>query len=125
MNERKAQDIWLEQCEAARTIEARYGLTAALDYIVGEKLMTFAETAMKRADFARELPRFVSEVRRRFPADEIRTHLEQIDRARHEAHIEAPDEEDPLGEDPEAAAQHARQFLLLKELLTAANLGTS
>src|SRR5215468_9621277 len=120
MNERKAQDIWLEQCEAAKTIEARYGLTAALDYIVSEKLMTFAETAMTHADFARELPRFVSEVRRMFPVGEIRTHLDQIERARHEDHVE----DDPLGEDPETAAQHARQFLLLKELLTATNLGT-
>src|SRR5258708_4491295 len=125
MNERKAHDIWLEQCEVAKIMEAEYGLTAALDYIVGEKLMTFAETARTHADFARELPRFVSEVRRMFPAGEICTYLEQIERARHDNHIEAPDEDDPLGEDPETAAQHARQFLLLKELLTATNLGTS
>jgi hypothetical protein len=125
MKERKVQDIWLEQCEAAKTIEARYGLTAALDYLVGEKLMTFANAAATRADFARELPRFVSEVRRMFPLGEIHTHLEQIERARHEEHIEASDEDDPFGEDPETAAQHARQFSLLKELLTATNLGTS
>jgi hypothetical protein len=125
MKERKAQDIWLEQFEAARTIEARYGLTAALDYIVGEKLMTFAETAITHGDFARELPRFISEVRRMFPLSEIRNHLEQIERAHHEGHIEALDEDDPLGEDPETVAQHGRQFLLLKELLTATNLGTS
>jgi uncharacterized protein with ATP-grasp and redox domains len=51
--------------------------------------------------------------------------LEQIERARHEEHIEASDEDDPFCEDPETAAQHARQFSLLKELLTATNLGTS
>ena len=60
-----------------------------------------------------------------FPVGEIRTHLEQIERARHEDHVEPSEEDDPLGEDPETAAQHARQFLLLKELLTATNLGTS
>ena len=125
MNERKAQDIWLEQCEAAKTIEVRYGLTAALDYIVGEKLITFAETAMTHTDFARELPRFVSEVRRMFPAGEIRAHLEKIERARHEDRLESSDQGDPLGEDPDTAAQHGHQFLLLKELLTATNLGTS
>jgi hypothetical protein len=125
MNEYRAQDIWIEQCEAAKTIQARYGLTAALDYIVGEKLMTFAEMAASRADFARELPRFVSEVRRMFPAGEIRTHLAQVERARDEDNVEALEEDDPFGEDPEITAQHARQFSLLKELLTATNLGTS
>ena len=49
-----------------------------------------------------------------FPVGEIRTHLEQIERARHEDHVEPSGEDDPLGEDPETAAQHARQFLLLK-----------
>jgi hypothetical protein len=87
--------------------------------------MTFAETAMIRADFARELPRFVSEVTRMFPASEIRNHLEQIERARNEDHVEASEGEDPLGEDPVTAAQHAGQLLHLKELLTATNLGTS
>lgn len=42
MNDRKAHLIWIEQCEAAKTIKARYGLTAAFEYLVGEKLMNFA-----------------------------------------------------------------------------------
>jgi len=36
---RKHHEIWLEQCEAAQTIKARYGLKAAFDYVVGEKLI--------------------------------------------------------------------------------------
>lgn len=32
MNVRKAHNIWIEQCEAAQTIKARFGLTAAFDY---------------------------------------------------------------------------------------------
>jgi hypothetical protein len=63
---RKAQKIWIEQCDAAQTIKARFGLTAAFDYLVGEKLMSFASAASRHPDFARELPRFVSEVRRMF-----------------------------------------------------------
>jgi len=43
MSSGKHQEIWLEQCEAARTIMLRYGLKAAFDYAVGEKLMNFAE----------------------------------------------------------------------------------
>ncbi len=47
MNVRKAHKIWIEQCEAAQTIKARFGLTAAFDYLVGEKLMSFASTASR------------------------------------------------------------------------------
>ena len=63
MNEIKSHQIWIEQCEAAQTIKARYGLAAAFDYLVGEKLMNFANAAARHPDFARELPRFVSAVR--------------------------------------------------------------
>ena len=59
MNVRKAHKIWIEQCDAAQTIKARFGLTAAFDYLVGEKLMSFASAASRHPDFARELPRFV------------------------------------------------------------------
>ena len=84
MNDRKAHQIWIEQCEAAQTIKARYGLTAAFEYLVGEKLMNFANAASRHPDFARELPRFVSEVRRMFTPDEIGAYLEQIERAQSE-----------------------------------------
>jgi hypothetical protein len=69
--ERKPHQVWIEQCEAAQTIRARFGLKAAFDYIVGEKLPNFAEAAANYGDFARELPRFVSEVRQLFAPDEI------------------------------------------------------
>ena len=84
MNDRKAHQIWIEQCEAARTIKARYGLTAAFDYLVGEKLMNFANAASSRPDFARELPRFVSKVRHMFTPDEIGAHLVRIERSQNE-----------------------------------------
>ena len=71
----KPHHIWIEQCEAARTIRERYELEAAFDYAVGEKLMNFASAAHDHPAFARELPRFVSEVRRMYSADEIRTQL--------------------------------------------------
>ena len=37
--------IWVEQCVAAETIKLRYGLKAAFDYAVAEKLLNFAEAA--------------------------------------------------------------------------------
>ena len=125
MNDRKAHQIWIEQCEAAQTIKARYGLTAAFEYLVGEKLMNFANAASRHPDFARELPRFVSEVRRMFTPDEIGEHLEQIERAQSKQDVDVLDEDDSFRESPAAAAERIRQFTLIKELLTATTLGTS
>jgi hypothetical protein len=62
------QDIWMDQCRATPDIRERHGVEAAFDYLVGEKLMTYAETAVSREEFARELPRFVAEVRAIFDA---------------------------------------------------------
>jgi hypothetical protein len=125
MNVRKAHKIWIEQCEAAQTIKARFGLTAAFDYVVGEKLMNYASAASIHPDFARELPRFVSEVRRMFTPDEIGAHLAQIERAPNENDIDVLEEDDPLRESPTAVEDRVRKFLLIKELLTATTLGTS
>ena len=125
MNVRKAHNIWIEQCEAAQTIKARFGLTAAFDYVVGEKLMNYASAASRHPDCARELPRFVSEVRRIFTPDEIGAHVAQIERAPNENDIDVLEEDDPLRESPAAAEERVRQFLLIKELLTATMLGTS
>jgi hypothetical protein len=125
MNDRKAHQIWIEQCEAAQTIKARYGLTAAFEYLVGEKLMNFTNAASRHPDFVRELPRFISEVRRMFTPNEIGAHLEQIERAQSEQDVDVLDEDDPLHESPAAAAERIRQFTLIKELLTATTLGTS
>jgi hypothetical protein len=126
MNVRKAHNIWIEQCEAAQTIKARFGLTAAFDYLVGEKLMSFASAASRHPDFARELPRFVSEVRRMFTPDEIGAQLAQIERSQNERNVDVLEEEDDLlREGPDAVAEYVQQFMLVKELLTAPMLGTS
>ena len=125
MNKRNAHHIWMEQCEAAHAIKSRFGVADAFDYLVGEKLLNFASAAADRSDFARELPRFVSEVRRMFTPDEMGAHLEQIERAQSEQDVDVLDEDDPLRESPAAAAERIRQFTLIKELLTATTLGTS
>jgi phosphopantothenate synthetase len=127
MNVRKVHKIWIEQCDAAQTIKARFGLTVAFDYLVGEKLMSFASAASRHPDFARELPRFVSEVRRMFTPDEIGAQLAQIERAQNERNVDVLEEEedDLLREGPAAVAECVQQFMLVKELLTAPMLGTS
>lgn len=124
MNSSKAHKIWIEQCEATQTIRARFGLKAAFDYIVGEKLISFADAAFRHRDFAQELPRFISEVRRMFTPEEIAAQLTRIERNRNQKDEDVVDEDDPLDEDPASIAERARQFMTIKELLTATTLGT-
>src|SRR5208337_4841219 len=120
MNAGKPHQIWIEQCEATQTIRERYGLEAAFDYAVGEKLMNFASAAHDHPAFASELPRFVSEVRRMFSAEEIRTQLARLECEQSERDAESgdPDEEEVFSESPAMAAERVRQFAMIKELLS-------
>jgi hypothetical protein len=122
---RNHHEIWIEQCEAGRTIKNRYGVTAAFDYVVGEKLINFASAALQHPEFARELPRFVSEVRRMFTSEEVRTHLVRLEREQSKRDVDAAEEDDLYPESPVAAAERVRQFTTIKEFLTASKLGTS
>ena len=125
---REFHKIWTEQCEAAQDIRLRYGPRTAFDHVVAEKLVNFAEEAAGRPELARELPRFVARVRDLFTPEELQTH---IGRMEHERMVQAAlsaemDKEDAsFRESPKAAAERARQFFTIKELLTAAELGTS
>ena len=125
MTERRWQDVWMEQCEAAEAIMHRFGVEPAFDYIVGEKLVSFAQAAAERPEFAQALPGFVSRLRRMFTAEEMQdnfTRFERLLRDREETASEAPE----LSiEDPKAPAERARQLGLLRELLFAPALGTS
>jgi hypothetical protein len=67
--------IWIEQCRATRAIKRRFGAKSALDYLVGEKLRTFAEAARYDAAFARELPRFLAAIWRVFNEYELAGYL--------------------------------------------------
>ena len=70
---------WQEQCEMAEAIELRYGLEAAFDYVVGEKLVDLAARAARRPELARELPRFASRVRSMFTPQEIEEQLTRLE----------------------------------------------
>jgi hypothetical protein len=122
---RKHHEIWIEQYEAAQAIKARYGLNAAFDYLVGEKLMNFASAASRHPEFAREFPRFISEVRRMFTPEEMRTHIARLEREQSENASEVSEEDELHRENPIVDAERVRQFATVKELLTAAELGTS
>jgi hypothetical protein len=128
MSARRFQDVWVDQCTATRRIREVHGVKSAFDYLIGEKLMTYAQTAVTRPEFSRELPRFVAEVRRIFSADEIREHLRRIERQDAQATEVASGEEiDDIDNVawPEDVAAELERFAALKELLTAPQLGTA
>ena len=125
MTERDWHHIWVKQCEAAEAIKLRYGLNSAFDYVVAEKLLNFAEAAARHPKFASELPRFVSRVRSMFTPQEIQAHLSRIERERHENDLATVEDHGLDFDDPDTVAERARQFDLVKELLTVTQLGTS
>ena len=65
------EKVWAEQCRAAKGIRRAFGAKSALDYLIGEKLVTFAAVAEKDPDFAAELPRFLAAMWRLFNEYEI------------------------------------------------------
>ena len=76
----KFEEIWREQCEAAVTMQSRYGERAALDYIVAGKLLQFTSAARARTEFAEQLPLFVARVRQMFPREAIAAHIDELER---------------------------------------------
>jgi hypothetical protein len=122
---RNNHQIWIEQCEAARSIKLRYGVEAAFDYVVAEKLLNFAEAAARHPEFTSELPRFVSEVRCMFTPREIGAHLARIEREQIDKSSDIDPDDDVIPESPVTAAARRQQFATVKELLTATALGTS
>ena len=65
------EKIWVEQCRATRRIERRFGAKSALDYLIGEKLVSFADAAAADPEFAKEFPRFLAAIWRVFNEFEI------------------------------------------------------
>ena len=125
MSVRTIHQIWIEQYDAAQDIKLRYGLKAAFDYLVAEKLLNFASAAAEHPEFSRELPRFVSQVRLMFTPLEMKAHIERIERELRDKKIALEDDNDLIQESPATIAKRAGQFATIKELLIATELGTS
>ena len=119
---RKLHEIWIEQCEAALAVKRRYGLDAAFDYLVAEKLLNFSEAATQHPAFAKELPRFVAEVRSIFTRKELCSEIKRFERDQRQREADAAadaeeEEEELLGEKPEIVAARSQRFATLKALL--------
>ena len=69
-------EIWIEQCEAARQIEAEFGTQNALDYLIGEKFLNFLQAAETDADFRAEIPAFVGGIKTIFETWQLAAYLE-------------------------------------------------
>ena len=68
--------VWVEQCDAARNVEGRFGVENALSYLVGEKFLNFLEVAETDAEFRAEIPAFSAEVRSIFEWWRLAEYLE-------------------------------------------------
>jgi hypothetical protein len=75
------EKIWVEQCRATRGIRRRFGAKSALDYLIGEKLIRFAEAAEQHPEFAEELPRFLAAIWRTFNEYELAGYVASTNRA--------------------------------------------
>jgi len=74
--------LWIEQCSAAQRIKQHFGLGNALEYLVGEKLLRFVETAEHNPLFAQELPSFVAEIKRVFSVAEVGHYAVTVERTK-------------------------------------------
>jgi hypothetical protein len=82
MSQVRFERRWIAQCEAARRVKERFGLANALDYLIGEKLLTFAQVAERYAEFLQELPDFLQEIRAVFSIEETGEYAEQLEHTR-------------------------------------------
>lgn len=118
----KFEDIWREQCDAAITIRERYGEQAALDYLVGEKLMHFTRAARENPDFARQLPSFVARTRKMFARDVMLRYLTDLECKLSEKSHEIDPEDMTL---TSGAIDDLQSLKQIEDLLRANALGTA
>jgi hypothetical protein len=79
---------WQAQCDAARRIDADFGTQAALDYLVGEKLLGRLRLLYGKPEFSALLDGYTADLRGLFPLFSLRQYVE---RAMHAKRLRAPD----------------------------------
>ena len=47
------EKVWVEQCKATKVIKRCFGAKSPLDYLIGEKLIVFADAARTEPAFAK------------------------------------------------------------------------
>ena len=125
---RAARILWTSQCKVVSTIRQRFGLQAALEYIIYQELLNFAEEATSCPEFACELPLFVAEIRRLFSAAEISNYLAALVPSVEAELTDAGDfeEDDDSGSmSPQEHAARCKRLASIRQVLEADQLGTS
>jgi hypothetical protein len=89
----KFEEIWIQQCDAAEGIKEELGKEKALGYLVGEKLLNFMKVADRRAEWAKELPKFIARIREIFEEWEVREYFDNVKRVGALGHICEDDEQ--------------------------------
>ena len=116
------EDIWREQCDATAIIQSRYGEKAALDYLIGEKLLLFTTTAKEHPAFAAQLPAFIGRVRQMFAREVMLRYLHYLEaRLNQESHEVDPDDIILVSR----AASDLNSLQQVADLLRAESLGTA
>jgi hypothetical protein len=120
------QEIWIDQCEAAEKIRNQYGPLSALDYLIGERLFSFAAVSEHRSEFAAELPNFIEGIRRMFPAQEICSYLDDLEcsflgssEPEEDSGLDEDEFEDVIPDDPVLGAEEILRFARIKEMFQA------
>ena len=98
-------DVWIEQCEAAKQIEAEFGTQKALDYLIGEKFLNFLQAAETDPEFRAEIPAFVGGIKTIFETWQLAEYLEVARQSEpfDPSLYEPMDEEEAADIDPEEA----------------------
>lgn len=118
-NELEYRKIWIHQCEAAEVVRQKYGLSIALDYLIGEKFFSFVAMAEHRYEFAAELPHFVDRIHRIFTTEEIDCYLDELEcsflgSSETEENLNASDDENF---DAVLGAEEVLRFARVREIL--------
>ena len=115
--------IRLYPCEATEGIRESFGVTSALDYLIGEKLFSFVHASERDPEFAEELPAFVTQIRRIFAAGEISEYLQYLEQTKFLPPLEIDDldefDEEPWPHNPVRGAEEILRFSRIQQLLQA------
>lgn len=114
--------FWIEQCEAAKGIEAEFGTDKSLDFLIGEKFIDFIDAAETDADFRGEIPAFVAEIKTIFEPWQLAEYLE-IARQSELFHPDVYDDEEEAELERQLELRKSAAELLLVERARAWLLG--
>jgi hypothetical protein len=72
--------VWIQQCEAAEDIRARWGTQKALGHLIGEKLVEFLRAAETRPEWREQVPMYVAEIQQIFSPEELQRYFDNVRR---------------------------------------------